>query len=77
MACGLWPGSQDHVHPALWRPLPSADNACIFPAASVGAFDQDSWKTAVKDLAMPRELCGFQISLGPHSGPGVGTQRWI
>lgn len=31
----------------------------------------------MKYLTMPKELRRSQTFLGPYSGPGLGTQRWI
>ncbi|KAI5278138.1 hypothetical protein MUG91_G137n42 [Manis pentadactyla] len=39
--------------------------------------DRDSLKTAVKCLTTSKELCRSQTALGPYSGPGLGTQKWI
>ena len=52
VACRLWPGCQ-------WTQLfellpPNPDDACVLSATPAGVFNQDSLKTAVKYLIMPK-----------------------
>lgn len=68
---------QSRVDPAFWIPLPSPNDACTRPVTITRVFDQNSLKTSVKYLTMPKVMYRFLTSLGPYSGAGLGTQRWI
>ena len=88
VACRLWPGCQ-------WTQLfellpPNPDDACVLSATPAGVFNQDSLKTAVKYLIMPKYAWNcvgsrhlwaptLDQGWGPKGGydpPNSGHQVW-
>ncbi|XP_042762492.1 uncharacterized protein LOC122200801 [Panthera leo] len=59
---------QSHVDPAFWIPLPNPNGACTLPVTITRVFDQNSPKTSVKYLTMPKAVASLYGSLWDTAG---------